>query len=41
MTITGGVPARYGDAASGVINVTTKGARETFSEEESKLRVPR
>ena len=29
--ITGGVPARYGDATSGVINVTTKGARETFS----------
>ena len=29
--VTGGVPARYGDATAGVINVTTKGAPSTFS----------
>jgi outer membrane receptor protein involved in Fe transport len=28
--VTGGVPARYGDAMGGVINITTKGASRTF-----------
>jgi outer membrane receptor protein involved in Fe transport len=29
--ITGGVPARYGDATSGVINITTKGGAKKFA----------
>ena len=29
--VTGGVPARYGDATGGIINITTRGPSNTFS----------
>ncbi len=30
-TVTGGVPAKYGDATGGIINITTKGASKEFN----------